>query len=65
MKIELIKQTTKWTGGVYYFVEIDGVFQSGSFTDNPEKAEEYLVKTEELVRQYPETIKETIKTIEL
>lgn len=65
MKIELIKQTTKWTGDVYYFVKIDGVFQSNSFTSDIEKAETYLAKTEELVRQYPETVKETIKTIEL
>ena len=65
MKIELIKQTTKWTGDVYYFVEIDGVFQSNSFTSDIEKAKASFQKSEELVQKYPETVKESIYTIEL
>ena len=65
MKIELIKQTTQYTGDVYYYVNVDGSYQSDSFTADIEKAEIYLAKKIDLVKQYPETIKETIKTIEL
>ena len=65
MKIELIKQTTQYTGAVYYYVNVDGSYQSDSFTSDLEKAEAYLAEKTNLVKQYPETIKETIKTIEL
>jgi len=65
MKIELVKQTTKYTGDVYYYVTIDGSLQFGTWTSDLEKAEGHLARVEALAKQYPETITEVLKTIEI
>jgi len=64
MKVELIKQTTKYTGGVYYYVSIDGSMQSHTFTTDLGEARRHLLTTVALVRQYPANIYETIETID-
>ena len=65
VKIELVKQTCKWTGRIYYYLTIDGQYQSETFTSDLEKAKEYLAKTTELVAQYPKETLETIETVEV
>ena len=56
-KIELKKQTTQYTGAVYYFVNVDDRMQSGTFTSSLEEAEEHFRKTKELVALYPKISK--------
>jgi len=64
MKVELIKQTTKYTGDVYYYVSIDGSMQTGTFTSDYEKARQQMWTTAALARQYPANIYETIQSID-
>ena len=61
-KYELIKET-RIDGVIQYSIEIDGRYVSRSVTFNLEQAEEYLRILSE--KGNLETIKETIKTIEV
>jgi hypothetical protein len=61
-KYELVKET-RIDGVIQYSIEIDGRYVSRSVTYNLEQAEEYLrILTE---KGSLETIRETIKTIEV
>lgn len=61
-KYELVKET-RIDGVIQYSIEIDGRYVSRSVTFNLEQAEEYLRILSE--KGNLETIKETIKTIEV
>ncbi len=63
MKVELMKQTTKYTGQVYYFVHIDGEYQSTTFTSDAQKAEEYFTEALENAKKYPETVTEPVREV--
>jgi len=65
VKVELIKQICKWTGRIYYYVTIDGQYQSDTITSDPEKAREFFAKAAELVGQFPKETLETIETVEI
>jgi hypothetical protein len=61
-KYELVKET-KIDGEVQYSIEIDGRYVSRSVTHNLEQAEDFLRILSE--KGSLETLKETIKTIEV
>jgi hypothetical protein len=63
MKVELIKQTTKYTGKVYYFVNIEGEFQSHTFTSDKQKAESYFAEAMESAKKYPDTVNELVREV--
>jgi outer membrane protein assembly factor BamD (BamD/ComL family) len=50
---------------VYYFIEVNGGIQSGTFTRDLEEAEKSFEAIKELVVLYPETVTETIKMEEV
>lgn len=64
-KIEIRKQTTQYTGAIYYFVDVDGRMQSGTFTSSLEEVEQHFEETKRLVALYPETVTETIREEEV
>ena len=64
-KIELMKQTTQYTGQIYYYIDVDGRMQSGSFTSSYEEAEDHFERIKQLVALYPENTYEIIKTDEV
>ena len=61
-KYELVKET-RIDGVIQYSIEIDGRYVSRSVTHDLEQAEEYLCILSE--KGSLETIRETIKTIEV
>jgi len=64
-KIELKKQTTQYTGQIYYYVDVDGRMQSGTFTSSYEEAKDHFERIKYLVALYPETTYETLKEEEV
>ena len=65
MKIELVKQTTALSGIIYYYVNVDGSFQSETFTRDLEEAKKHLKEVSERAIMFPVTLKETLETVEL
>ena len=61
MKIELIKKTMKITGTVYYYVTVDGIMQSVTWTTDLEAANKSLSEIIESCKKYPEDVYETVK----
>ena len=61
-KYEIIKETS-FTGNIFYFIEKEGKYIINSCNGDLSKVEEYLKNI--LDNNEKETIKETIKTIEV
>ena len=64
MKIELVKQTTKITGTNYWYVKVDGLMQSGTWSTSEAEAKEQFTKVLEGAKLFPETTNEVITEVE-
>lgn len=64
MLIELIKKTVALSGNQYYYVNANGCMQHETWTDDPQKAKEYLLRVAEMAKKYPVDVIETIETID-
>jgi hypothetical protein len=62
MDVKLIKQTTKITGNVYYYVTVDGAMQSDTWTSDLEKAQESFQDILVKCIAFPEDRYETLKS---
>jgi hypothetical protein len=61
MKAEIIKVTKQFTGDVYYKIEVDGSYVTGSTSFTLDEVQDKLTKC----HLYKEEQKEVIKAVEL
>jgi len=65
MKIELIKWIHAETAKIYYYVRIDGIMDSQTFTDDYEKARQSYLTTKALLMRSPSNNCEVLESIEV